>query len=100
MRLFTKILVTCLGSGYVLAAAAATNVYSLAYTQAPPANPLKGFMPYSGSYNTFPHSMEWNYLSLRSLMTGLANFTGRAWKRCLITPGTPAPRWVTQPPIP
>ena len=31
-------------------------------------------MPYSGSYTTFPYSMEWNYLPLRSLMTGPTNF--------------------------
>lgn len=51
-----------------------TNSYSLKYGSAPPNNPLKGFMPYAGSYTTFPYSMEWNYLPLRSLMTGPTNF--------------------------
>jgi hypothetical protein len=51
-----------------------TNVYSLSYTSAPVANPLKGFMPYSGSYSTFPYSLEWGYLPLRSLMTGPGTF--------------------------
>jgi hypothetical protein len=61
-------------AGCAMAAVAATNVYSLGYTSAPPANPLKGFMPYAGSYTTFPYSMEWGYLPLRSLMTGPTNF--------------------------
>lgn len=58
-----------------LAAPAATNVYSLSYTPGPPGNPLKGFMPYAGSYTTFPYSIEWSYLPLRSLMTGPTNFS-------------------------
>jgi hypothetical protein len=58
----------------VTAAGAATNSYSLSYTPAPPANPLKGFMPYSGSYTAFPYSMEWSYLPLNSLMSGPTNF--------------------------
>src|SRR5258706_15326790 len=57
---------------------AATNFVSLTYAQAPVNNPLKGFMPYQGSYSTFPYSMEWQYLSLRSLMTGPTNFTWTA----------------------
>ena len=57
-----------------VAAPGATNFYSLSYTPAPPNNPLKGFMPYSGSYTTFPYSMEWSYLPLRLLMTGPTNF--------------------------
>lgn len=57
-----------------LTAYSATNVYSLAYTPAPPDNPLKGFMPYAGEYSTFPYSMEWSYLPLRSLMSGPTNF--------------------------
>src|SRR5258706_15355078 len=53
---------------------AATNFISLAYAPAPANNPLKGFLPYAGSYTTFPYSMEWDYLPLRSLMTGPTNF--------------------------
>ncbi len=33
---------------------------------APADNPLKGFMPYEGTYD-FPHSMEWFYLPLKDL---------------------------------
>ena len=58
----------------VTAAPLVTNSYSLVYTSAPPNNPLKGFMPYTGNYTTFPYSMEWNYLPLRSLMSGPTNF--------------------------
>jgi hypothetical protein len=57
-----------------LASGAGTNVYSLGRSASPTNNPLKGFMPYSGNYTTFPHSMEWSYLSLRDLMSGPTNF--------------------------
>jgi len=53
---------------------AGTNYYSLAISSPPLNNPLKGFMPYQGAYTTFPYSMEWNYLPLRSLMSGPTNF--------------------------
>ena len=55
-------------------AVAATNSYTLTYRPAPADNPLKGLFPYAGSYTTFPHSMEWGYLPLRSLMAGPTNF--------------------------
>jgi len=58
----------------VMAAPLVTHSYPLVYAQAPPNNPLKGFMPYTGSYSTFPYSMEWSYLPLRSLMSGPTNF--------------------------
>jgi Domain of unknown function (DUF4832) len=57
-----------------LAVSGPTNFYSLVYASAPPDNPLKGFMPYTGYYSTFSYSMEWSYLPLRSLMTGPTNF--------------------------
>lgn len=40
----------------------------------PPDNPLKGFVTYPGTTSGFPHSLIWNYLSMRSLMTGATNF--------------------------
>jgi hypothetical protein len=58
----------------VAAAKAGTHFYSLTPSAPPTNNPLKGFMPYQGSYATFPYSMEFNYLPLRSLMTGPTNF--------------------------
>jgi len=68
--LFFAGLLACSG----LPAEAGTNFYSLGRSTSPTNNPLKGFMPYSGNYTTFPHSMEWNYLSLRSLMSGPTTF--------------------------
>jgi hypothetical protein len=74
MSLARIILASVIVCGSTVDVPGATNAYSLVYTSAPPNNPLKGFMPYSGSYTTFPYSMEWNYLPLRSLMTGPTNF--------------------------
>ena len=56
------------------AASAGTNSYSFVYSKPPANNPLKGFMPYTGSYATFPYSIEWSYLPLRPMMTGPTNF--------------------------
>ena len=70
-RIILASIVVC---GSTVVVPAATNSYSLIYAPAPINNPLKGFMPYSGSYTTFPYSMEWGYLPLRSLMTGLNSF--------------------------
>lgn len=55
-------------------AMAGTNSYSLGRSSSPTNNPLKGFLPYAGSYATFPYSMEWGYLPLRALMSGPASF--------------------------
>lgn len=55
----------------------------LAYTSAPADNPLKGFMPYAGSYQTFPYSMEWFYLPVRDVMTGPKQFRWDAVERQL-----------------
>ncbi|WP_027346816.1 DUF4832 domain-containing protein [Hamadaea tsunoensis] len=37
---------------------------------APVVNPLTGFIPYAGSYSTFPYSMEWFYLPVNAVMSG------------------------------
>ena len=56
-------------------AIAGTNYYLLERSAAAPTNnPLKGFIPYAGSYSNMPYSMEWGYLPLRTLMTGPTNF--------------------------
>src|SRR5208337_2474794 len=70
VRSLLGVVLVCASTG----ALAATNFYVLPPSQAVVNNPLKGFMPYAGSYGTFPYSMEWNYLPLRSLMTGPTNF--------------------------
>ena len=44
------------------------------YAPGPADNPLKGFVPYAGQGREFPHSLEFNYLPLASLMTGPTTF--------------------------
>lgn len=47
----------------------------LPYVPAAVDNPLKGLVPYSGDKRDhFPHSMEFNYLPLGKLMTGMNEF--------------------------
>jgi hypothetical protein len=74
IRSATRILVELLLILSSVAAMAGTNSYLLARSSAPTNNPLKGFMPYAGSYSNMPYSMEWGYLPLRTLMTGPTNF--------------------------
>lgn len=52
----------------------ATTTNRLEYAPAPPDNPLKGFVTYPHPVSDFPHSLIWNYLPLRSLMTGPTEF--------------------------
>jgi hypothetical protein len=70
----TIILTAALACAGVVTTVAGTNYFALTVSAPPTNNPLKGFMPYQGDYATFPYSMEWNYLSLRALMTGPTNF--------------------------
>jgi len=58
------------------AQAAATKpiVFQPAYAPGPADNPLKGFVPYAGQGQHFPHSLEFGYLPLASLMSGPADF--------------------------
>jgi hypothetical protein len=70
----TRILLAVVFAGFGPGATAGTNYYSLGASAAPANNPLKGFMPYQGAYATFPYSLEWNYIPLRSLMSGPTNF--------------------------
>jgi hypothetical protein len=48
--------------------------HGLAPAAAPATNPLKGFIPYAGSYSTFPYSMEWFYLPLNAVLVGPGRF--------------------------
>ena len=52
--------------------------HALARGPAPASNPLEGFMPYAGSYSTFPHSLEWFYMPLNAVMTGPDTFNWSA----------------------
>jgi hypothetical protein len=56
----------------------------LEYAPAPVDNPLKGLVPYAGKGGTnFPHSLEFNYLPLSGLMSGLDRFTWQPLDRLL-----------------
>jgi len=44
------------------------------YVPGPPDNPLKGLMPYRGSYTKFPYSMEWSYVAWRDIQTSKESF--------------------------
>jgi len=74
MPLFCLLLViTFMGSECGLTAASAQS--ELRYAPAAVDNPLKGLVPYSGDKrDKFPHSLEFNYLPLSSLMTGMQEF--------------------------
>ena len=63
--------------------AAEPVVFRPAYAPAPADNPLKGFVPYAGPGRKFPHSLEFDYLSLASMMTGPTNFNWAPMERLL-----------------
>lgn len=62
----------CLSAGEVRAAEPV--VFRPTYAPAPADNPLKGFVPYAGRAPSFPHSLEFGYLPLASLMKGPTQF--------------------------
>jgi hypothetical protein len=54
--------------------AVALDWQTLAPGPAPAVNPLKGLMPYAGSYSAMPYSLEWFYIPLNAVMTGPDTF--------------------------
>lgn len=58
-------------------------VFQPAYAPGPADNPLKGFVPYAGEGRDFPHSLEFGYLSLASMMTGPTTFNWVPMERLL-----------------
>jgi hypothetical protein len=57
---------------------------TLDYAPAPIDNPLKGLVPYAGAgRNRFPHSLEFQYLSLASLVVGERQYDWSALERLL-----------------
>jgi len=46
-----------------------------AYKQGPADNALKGFIPYAGSFTTFPYSMEWFYIPWKDIQSGYNIYT-------------------------
>lgn len=47
---------------------------ALAAGSEPQSNPLKGFIPYQGSYSAFPYTMEWAYFPVNAVMSGPNTF--------------------------
>lgn len=58
-------------------------VFRPAFSPGPPDNPFKGFVPYAGQGREFPRSLEFDYLSLASMMTGPTNFSWAPMERLL-----------------
>lgn len=59
------------------------DLFRPAYAPAAADNPLKGFVPYAGQGKEFPHSLEFDYLPLASLMTGPKTFDWAPMERLL-----------------
>lgn len=66
-----------------LTAKAEPVVFHPNYAPGPADNPLKGFVPYAGQGRKFPHSLEFNYLPLASLMTGPTTFNWEPLEKLL-----------------
>ena len=64
--------------GAALAEAASGSWVAQTYVHGPADNPLKGFLPYQGSYATFPHSMEWNYIAWKDVQRRRPSLRSRA----------------------
>jgi hypothetical protein len=58
-------------------------VFRPAYAPAPVDNPLRGFVPYAGQAQQFPHSLEFSYLPLAALMNGPESFTWEPLEKLL-----------------
>src|SRR5689334_5891780 len=57
-------------------ASAASGSWISQTTAATPAdNPLKGFMPWQGTYSNFPHSMEYFIIPLKDMMTAATTYS-------------------------
>lgn len=70
-------------SGRLLGEEAGITVFEPARGLAPVDNPLKGFVPYAGQAQGFPHSLEFQYLSLSALMKGPGTFDWDPMERFL-----------------
>ncbi|NSX38235.1 DUF4832 domain-containing protein [Pseudarthrobacter oxydans] len=81
-RLFTDAFVSCFAAVLLLIVPSASTIpaaeaadapgewVSLAAGPVPASNPLEGFVPYAGSYTKVPHSMEWFYVPVNSVVVG------------------------------
>lgn len=80
VRFALRALVAVAGAATLLGEAV---VFRPADAPAPADNPLKGFVPYAGPGKEFPHSLEFQYLPLASLMTGPRQFDWAPLERLL-----------------
>lgn len=81
-RLPTAAFLACLVAAALLVVSSASGVFraeaadqseqwtELAAGAAPASNPLAGFVPYAGSYDGVPHSMEWFYFPVNAVVVG------------------------------
>ncbi len=83
VALITAVLIVVGFLPFVDAVAAESVVFQPTYAPGPADNPLKGFVPYAGQGREFPHSLEFNYLSLAAVMTGPTNFNWAPLERLL-----------------
>jgi hypothetical protein len=70
------LVVLCLVFLFTVPSSAASSAWvTQTYAPGPADNPLKGFVPYQGTYTTFPYSMEWQYIAWKDVQTGFTTFT-------------------------
>lgn len=65
-------------SGTVLASTSGHTAHPIGTGASFDNNPLKGFVPFDGSTTTFPHSLEWFYIPVRDVQTGMNTFNWSA----------------------
>ncbi|MFP3466815.1 DUF4832 domain-containing protein [Leifsonia sp. SIMBA_070] len=71
----TAVIAPAIGAATTSPATASTPGWTaLASGAEAQSNPLKGFIPYQGSYSNFPYSMEWTYFPVSAVMTGPNTF--------------------------
>lgn len=77
----SKVLVGAIGAAAIALplvaaapASAAPEWTDLPAGDQPAANPLKGFIPFRGEFDTFPHSMEWSYFPVNAVMNKPGTF--------------------------
>ena len=63
----------------------ATTWQAVAPSEPPVCNPLKGFVPYSEEYSTFPYSLEYEPIPIKAVQTGYNTFNWNALEEVLDT---------------
>lgn len=71
-------------AGTALAKTAGHTAHSIPAAQSKDGNPLKGLFPFEdGTDTAFPHSMEWFYISVKEVQTGMNTFDWTALEKHL-----------------